>query len=230
MFNTWIFEKNILYLHQKCHKKVAEYMEENISQSTDTKILKRIRGRGRGSIAFQSDFADCGTPSAIKSAFHRLYSNNVLLRLAHGIYYYPKEDKELGLGVLFPSIDEIAVAIAQRDKAKIVPMGAYALNRLGLSTQVPMNVVFLTSGAPRRIKVGAGRGILFKHSSAGKNFAYRSELMMLIVTAMRAIGEGNLTDEETGKLKSMLDRVTQSDFDHDIKLAPAWVRKILMSK
>lgn len=230
MFNTWIFEKNALYLHQKYHKKVAGYMAESISQSTDTKILKRIRGRGRGSIAFQSDFADCGTPSAIKSAFHRLYTDNVLIRLAHGIYYYPKEDKELGLGVLYPSIDEIAVAIAQRDKAKIVPMGAYALNRLGLSTQVPMNVVFLTSGAPRRIRVGAGRGILFKHSSAGKNFAYRSELMMLIVTAMRTIGESNITEEETSKLVGMLERIPKSDFDHDIKLAPAWVRKILMKR
>ena len=63
-------------------------------------------------------------------------------------------------------------------------MGAYALNRLGLSTQMPMNVVFLTNGAPRRIKIGNGRGILFKHSSSGKNFAYKSELMMLVVTAM----------------------------------------------
>lgn len=230
MINVCLPIKNILYLHQKYNKKVAKEMIESTTQSADNKILKRIRGKGRGSIMFQSDFADCGTPSAIKSAFHRLYTDNVVIRLAHGIYLYPKEDKELGLGVLYPSIDEIAAAIARRDKAKIVPMGAYALNRLGLSTQVPMNVVFLTTGAPRRINIGVGRGILFKHSSAGKNFAYRSELMMLIVTAMRAIGEGKLTDGETEKLKGMLGRITSSDFDHDIKLAPAWVRKILMSR
>lgn len=47
---------------------------------------------------------------------------------------------------------------------------------------MPMNVVFLTNGAPRRIKIGNGRGILFKHSSSGKNFVYKSELMMLVVT------------------------------------------------
>ncbi|MDO4190603.1 MAG: DUF6088 family protein [Bacteroidales bacterium] len=205
-------------------------MANTIEQGADNKILKRVRGKGRGSIVFQSDFADCGTPSAIKSAFHRLYTEQLLLRLAHGIYYYPKEDKELGLGVVYPSVEEIAMAIAKRDKAKIVPMGAYALHRLGLSTQVPMNVVFLTSGAPRRINVGTGRGILFKHSSAGKNFAYRSELMMLIVTAMRAIGKEKLSDDETSRLKGMLERISESDFEHDIKLAPAWVRKILMSE
>ena len=118
------------------------------SQSTVNKIEMRLRGKGRGSIVFQQDYADCGTPSAVKSTF-------------------------------YPSVEDIAQAIAKRDKANIVPMGAYALNRLGLSTQMPMNVVFLTNGAPRRIKIGNGRGILFKHSSSGRNFAYKSELMML---------------------------------------------------
>lgn len=74
-------------------------------------------------------------------------------------------------------------------------MRAYALNRLGLSTQIPMNIVFLTNGDPRRIRISNGHGILFKHSSSGKNFAYKSELMMLIVTAMRTIGKENITEE-----------------------------------
>ena len=151
-------------------------------QSTESKIERRLRGGGRGSIVFQQDYADCGTPSAIKSTFHRLYTDGVLMRLAHGIYYYPKEDKAFGLGVVYPSIEDIAQAIAKRDRVKIVPTGAYALHKLGLSTQIPMNAVFLTTGVPRRIKIGNGHGILFKHSSAGKNFAFKSELMMLIVT------------------------------------------------
>ena len=120
--------------------------------------------------------------------------------------------------------------LPKRDKAKIVPMGAYALNRLGLSTQMSMNVVFLTSGAPRRIKIGNGRGILFKHSSSGKNFAYKSELMMLIVTAMRTIGENKITEEERNMLVEHTRNVSDNDFNHDIKLAPAWVRKILIAR
>ena len=144
--------------------------------------------------------------------------------------YYPKEDKEYGLGIIYPSVEDIAQAIAKRDKAKIVPMGAYALNRLGLSTQMHMNVVFLTNGAPRRIKIGNGRGILFKHSSSGKNFAYKSELMMLVVTAMRTIGENKITDEERNVLVEHAKNVNDNDFKHDIKLAPAWVRKILITR
>ena len=73
--------------------------------------------------------------------------------MARGIYCYPKIDTELGLGVIYPSFDDIAQAIAKRDKAKIVPAGAYAVNKLGLSTQVPMNAVFLTSGESRKIEI-----------------------------------------------------------------------------
>ncbi|MCD8500524.1 MAG: type IV toxin-antitoxin system AbiEi family antitoxin domain-containing protein, partial [Bacillaceae bacterium] len=103
-----------------------------------------------------------GTSIAVRHALSRLCKSGLILRLAEGIYLYPKIDKELGLGVLYPSIDTIAKAIAKKDKARIVPTGVYALNRLGLSTQVPANAVYLTDGSPRRIKVGKGKGILFK--------------------------------------------------------------------
>lgn len=205
-------------------------MSQATGQSIENKIEMKLRGRGRGSIVFQQDYAECGAPAAVKTAFFRLYTAGVLVRLAHGIYYYPKEDKEYGLGIIYPSIEDIAQAIAKRDKAKIVPTGAYALNRLGLSTQIPMNVVFLTNGAPRRIKIGDGHGILFKHSSSGKNFAYKSELMMLVVTAMRTIGEAKLTEEEKDVLIDHVRTVSDSEFNHDIKLAPAWVRKILITR
>ena len=39
-------------------------MVQTSSQSTVNKIEMRLRGKGRGSIVFQQDYADCGTPSA----------------------------------------------------------------------------------------------------------------------------------------------------------------------
>ena len=205
-------------------------MAQTVGQSIEIKIIMRLRGKGRGSIVFQQDYAECGSPSAVKSAFFRLYVDGVLIRLAHGVYLYPKEDTEYGIGFAYPSIEEIAQAIAKRDKAKIVPTGAYALNRLGLSTQIPMNVVFLTNGTPRQIKVGNGRGILFKHSSSGKNFAYKSELMMLVVSAMRTIGKEKITEKEKSLLIEHVRTLSDKEFNHDIKLVPAWVRKILMNR
>lgn len=84
-------------------------------------------------------------------ALERLVAKGILIRLARGVYCYPKEDKVLGLGVVYPSYEEIAQSIAQRDKARIAPTGVYAMNILGFTTQVPMNLVFLTDGSPRSI-------------------------------------------------------------------------------
>ena len=199
-------------------------------ESVEDKILRRIRGRGSGSVVFMSDFADYGSPAAIKSAFHRLYTSGVLLRLSQGSYYYPKKDSVLGIGVVYPSIDDIAEAIAKRDHAKIVPTGTYALNRLGLSTQMPMNIVYVTSGAPRRVKIGNGNGILFKHSSSGKIFSFQSKTMMLIVMAMKEIGQEQITDEQVDIIKKHLANVSPLDFIHDVKLMPIWIRQIIMKK
>ena len=199
-------------------------------QSAENKILKRIRGKGRGCVVFQQDFADCGTPMAIKSAFHRIYKAGIIVRLSQGIYYYPKEDNDLGVGILYPSLEQVAEAIAKRDNAKIIPTGAQVLNKIGLSPQVPTNLVYLTSGSPRRIKIGKGNGILFKHSSSGKLFSFKSEIMMLVMMAMKEIGPKDIKEEHLETMCRHIAQVPQQDFCHDIKLMPTWIRQILMKR
>jgi predicted nucleotidyltransferase component of viral defense system len=116
----------------------------------------------------------------------RTVSSGLLVRLANSIYLYPKKEKEL-YGVKIsgkPTLDEIARAIAKRDKARIVPTGVHALNLLNLSTQVPANVVYLTDGAARRVNIGNGKGILFKHTYQ-KRFADNGCVTRLIFTALR---------------------------------------------
>lgn len=75
----------------------------------------------------------------------------MLVRISQGIYLYPMRNR---FGILKPSIDDIAVAIAQKDKAGIIPSGLTALNKLALSTQVTMNAVYLTDATAREIKIG----------------------------------------------------------------------------
>lgn len=163
----------------------------------------------------------------VSSALTRLCEDGTLIRVGQGIYCYPKIDTQWGLGAQMPSLDEIASAIAKRDKSRIVPTGTYALNKLGLSTQLQANVVYYTDGSPRRIKVGNGRGILFKRSSEMKRFSFRNELMQLIVAAMREIGNGKVSDEELSKISVLVKNVSQADYIHDIALAPSWVQTIL---
>jgi hypothetical protein len=196
-------------------------------QSIDDKILTSAKKCGRGKVYFVADFALYGEANSVQKALERLVKSQTLLRLARGIYYYPKIDKKLGLGILYPSWEDVAYAIAKRDKARIVPTGIYALNRLGLSTQVPANFVFLTDGTPRRINTGKGKGILFKHT-APKNLAFRNEIVMLIVFALKEIGKDRAIQEQQDRIKQILQQVPKELVLQDVKLMPAWVKSLIM--
>ena len=147
--------------------------------SVTSKIEQQILNLERGSIFFPDDFVDLGTPEAIRQSLTRLCKEGTIIRIAQGIYCYPEIEEKLGLGILQPSFEQIAEAMAKRDHARIVPTGAYALNVLGLSTQVPMNYVYLTDGSKRHVEISNGRGITFKNT-APKNLAFQSRLAMLI--------------------------------------------------
>jgi hypothetical protein len=94
--------------------------------------VNKLKAYPKGSVLFVNDFLDYGNSESVKKTLLRLKEKEILVRLAHGIYFYPKIDKELG--VLFPSTEEIAKAIARRDKAGIVPTGVQTLSKLELST------------------------------------------------------------------------------------------------
>ena len=196
-------------------------------QSVYNEIKRRIEYAKRGTLFFPDGFASLGSSDAVRSALVRLCRANILIRVAQGIYYYPKIDTKWGSGIIPPSIEDIAESIAKRDKVRIAPTGAYVLNLLGLSTQIPANIVFVTDGSQRRVSIGKGKGILFKHTSEMRIFAYRSQMMRLIVTALREIGEDNVTEGQIEIIKSHLENVQPEDFQKDIQLAPIWVRKKL---
>lgn len=190
----------------------------------EAKVAERLQETPKGSVLFVSDFLDLGNPDSIKKALYRLTNEkSLLVRLAHGIYLLPKTDQELG--ILYPSTEEIAKAIARRDKARIIPTGVYALNRLGLSTQVPMKIVYLTDGATRSIKIGK-RTISFKRTSP-KNLMTTGEISTLAIQALKEIGQNNVDDDILKQLKVVLKKETQENILHDAKLAPAWINKIL---
>jgi len=196
-------------------------------ESIDDKILSNVKKRGRGHVYFPSDFASYGESKSVLKVLERLVNSQKLVRIARGIYYYPKIDKALGLGVLYPPLEAIASGIARRDKARIVPTGLYALNRLGLSTQIPMNIVYLTDGSPRKINLGDGRSILFKHT-APKNLAYQSELAMLIVFALKELTKEQITREDIGKIRELLKSESKERIMADAKLMPSWIKSIII--
>ena len=74
-----------------------------------------------------------------------------------------------------------------------------------------------------------GRGILFKHTSEIRNLSYKSDLVMLVNSALREIGEGKVTQEQKDIIKEKMQFVSQKELENDIKLMPIWVRDILLT-
>lgn len=195
-------------------------------ESTEQKILGRLKRVGRGKVFFPDYFADVASSESIRKALEILTSKGEIIRVARGIYCYPKKDNELGLGVLNPSVDEIVAAIAKRDHMKVVPTGVYAQNLLGLSTQVPMNFVYLTNGWSRQITVLNGIVVKFKQTAL-KNLEFNSRLAMLITFALKDIGKDNVTDEQLSTIKQLLINESKSAVEKDLILMPIWIRKIV---
>ena len=190
----------------------------------ENRIRETLKNYPKGSVLFVDDFLDYGNHESVKKALFRLKEKEILVRLAHGIYLYPKVDKELG--VLFPSTEEIAKAIARRDKARIIPTGLQALNKLGLSTQFPMKMVYLTDGAARTIKIGK-RTITFKKTSP-KNLAVKGEISGLAIQALKTIGQNKIDEKTIEKINAILKNEKKENIINDAKLSPAWINKILM--
>lgn len=192
-------------------------------QSVEKQIEKSIKSKPKGYLVLPDDYLTLGSSEAIRKALDRLEEKKVIIRVAHGIYVRPKISKLIG--PLTPSAEEVAEAIAKRDRIRTVPTGSYALNALGLSTQVPMNIVLLTDGSPREIKVGK-RTIKFKKTTP-KNLLAKGKISRLVIQALKEIGNGKVTTEEEQKILDLLRKEDVKDLKHDIALAPVWIQKIM---
>ncbi len=193
--------------------------------SVELEILHRISNHPKGKIFVPDDFIAFGSQKAIHKALERLCNKNEILRISRGIFTRPKRDKQLGLTL--PSAEEIAQSIAKRDHVKIVPSGAQALHLLGLSEQVPLNLVYLTDGSPRIINIGA-RSIRFKRTSP-KNLKAKGEISSLVIQALRSIGKDGLDKVTEDKIHQILKKEDPKKLNHDLYLPPVWIREILQN-
>src|SRR5438477_11444590 len=191
-------------------------------QSIDSRILATIHGRGRGSVLVPADFLNLGSRAAIDIALHRLSRKGTIRRLARGVYDFPKEHPVLG--PLAPSADDIARALAGRDRTRLQPAGAYAANALGLSEQVPAKAVFLTDGPARTVKIGPTTIQLRR--TTPKNMEAAGRLSGLLIQALRELGQEHVTLQRRDHLKRTLPADKRRELLKDLRLAPAWMHPI----
>lgn len=192
-------------------------------KSIELHIIEKIKKAKGGSLFFVDDFLRFGNSKAISKALERLVKKGNISRVARGIY--SRLEKDPLLGPVKPSTEAVAKAIAKRDKARIIPTGTLALNALGLSTQLPMNIVYLTDGAARKITLGK-RKIIFK-KTAPKNLSAIGKISSLVIHALKEIGKDKVKEEEVEIILEQLKKEDPYRLEHDIRLAPEWIRVIM---
>jgi predicted transcriptional regulator of viral defense system len=191
--------------------------------SVENKILAKMKQNRRGKIFFTDYFDKLGTPESCRKALEHLVKKGEIMRVSRGIYTIPQTSQYIGK--VSPSVDTIIKAVMKKDNANIVPTGSFAKNMLGLSTQLPLKIVYLTEGRSRKLKIG-NTTVILKNTST-KNTAIKGKLSALAVQALKSIGKNNVTDEQIEKIVNILKNENQKHLEHDIKFSPMWIKQIL---
>lgn len=164
-------------------------------------ILDRIRRQGRGKVLIPKDFLDLGSRAAADQSLSRLVKSGDILRLGRGLYHYPQINKRLAIPI-GPDLDEIADALARQTGSRVVPSGAVAANRLGLSTQVPAKPVYLSDGRSRHVKVG-NTTVQIRHA-APKELPVGSRTSAMVFQALRHLGQDAVCDKVIDQIRHSL--------------------------
>ncbi|MFZ4263793.1 DUF6088 family protein [Sphingobacterium sp. HJSM2_6] len=194
-----------------------------MTESSKNQIQTKISKSSFGEIFFLDDFVKYGSSENIRKVLSRLEEEGIVIRLAQGIYLKPKKDPLLG--VIYPTTEEVAKQIAQRDRARIAPTGVMALFLLGLTTQIPLKAVYLTDGSQREIKIGK-RSIKFK-KTVPRSFAIKDSLLHLIVQAFKEVGQEGVTEDFLEKITSSIRRLESKVVDTQLRFTPVWIQKII---
>ena len=172
-----------------------------------SKLLQdKIASTSQGWVFCANDFSDIGTRVNIDVILHRLAKKKLIRRLGYGIYDKPIASNLLGQ--LSPSIQDIISAYARKMGQDFVLHPLNAANALGITTQVPPNLTYLTDGKSHVISV-CGVDIHFIHSSP-KIITGAKSSVGIVIQALRYFGSKGAPDEI---LKILAVRINRSDLD-----------------
>jgi predicted transcriptional regulator of viral defense system len=195
-----------------------------LTVATTTKaIWRRIRAKHRGWVFTPREFAALGTRAAIDQTLSRLQRTGKIRRLARGIYELPRVHPRIGM--LSPSPESIAKAIAASTHSRISVSGATALNILGLSTQVPIQNIYLTEGPSRTVKIG-NQTVTLKHVASSKIIGAGTEAG-IVIQAVRSFGHNGIGKIPTQTLAARLPSHVKAAVKRLTPAAPAWSQPVL---
>ena len=194
------------------------------SEAYIKQIYNRIISEKPQKVFVISDFCDLMDYGTAKKSLSRLENNNKIQKIMRGVYYNPRYS-QLIQEYEKPSVDEVAKAIARNFKWTIAPSGNTALNQLGLSTQVPAKWIYFSDGPYKTYKIGT-QELEFKHRT-NKEISGMSEKTILVIQALKELGEEQITENVIQKLKRQLTNEEKRTLLDESKQTTVWIFNVI---
>jgi hypothetical protein len=166
-----------------------------------TEIKKRIEMAEPGTVFLTLDFTDIATTTTVRKCLGRQVEEKNIRRIMDGVYEQPVYSKLLK-EYIPANPDAIAHAIARSFRWTIAPCGDVALNKLGLSTQVPVVWSYISDGPYRKFSWD-NITLSFKHR-ANREISFMSETTSLVVEALKTLGKERIDDGIVLSLRNRL--------------------------
>jgi hypothetical protein len=185
--------------------------------------MQRIRRTPRGTPFAIARWAKEYGPSVANKAVAALVVSGDVVRLQRGVYVRPRRHPVLGSVLPTP---EAALKVAARARGQRLEIGGpEALRRFGLTTQVPLQTTFLTSGKSRSVDLGRRR-IRLEHAPAAY-LAHAGTPVGAAVSALRAVGPDGITPVVVDGVLARLQPSDQRTLLRHAKRLPRPLRRAL---
>lgn len=189
-------------------------------QTMKGQLFERIRHFKPGRVLMAKDFLDIASRGTVDMALSALVREGKIRRIQRGLYDLPKKNPALG-GVLSVDIDQAARALARRFSWTIVPEVAWAANLLGLSTQVPAKIIYLSDGPNKKIAVGR-RQLHFRHARPHVLGEHDGK-SALIIEGLRHVGKEHVDDEVISRLRTLLSDLDKRRLIKATRFGVEWI-------
>ncbi|SDU13654.1 hypothetical protein SAMN05216296_1981 [Pseudomonas pohangensis] len=184
-------------------------------------IRKRIQEIPPGEPFTPDEFLSLGTRAAVDQTLSRLIQTQQIMRVARGIYCLPVDGR---IGRYGSSEKKVVDLIAKGETLQV--HGARAANIMGLSTQVPMSSIYLTSGRSRTLLI-RNKTVEFRHASSRK-LLLAGRRAGVALTAMWYLGKAEVTPRLVGKIRRKLGAEEFEALKSVINDMPAWMRAAML--
>lgn len=195
-----------------------------MSSSIYDEIKNRIEEYSQGEVFFTSDFKDIATLATIRKCLGRQVEEGTIRRIMDGIYEKPVYSKVID-EYIPPNPECVAYAIARKYHWTISPSGDVALNKLGVSTQVPVVWTYISDGPYRDFSWDNIR-ISFKHKT-NREISFMSDISIMVIEAIKTLGKDHVDEKIISILRKRLSDEEKKIVAAEAIGATSWIYDIV---